>query len=77
MVHEVCKNVTIPVVGMGGIYTVEDIIEFIMAGASAVQIGTVNFTHPLAGKELVEGLLRFFEKEEINSIEEIRGIISP
>ena len=75
MVHEVCKNVSIPVVGMGGIYTVEDIVEFIMAGASAVQIGTVNFTHPLAGKELVEGLAQCFEKEGVNSIDEIRGII--
>jgi dihydroorotate dehydrogenase (NAD+) catalytic subunit len=75
MVHEVCKNVSIPVVGMGGIYTVEDIVEFIMAGASAVQTGTVNFSNPLAGKELVEGLTDYFEKEGINSIEEIRGII--
>jgi len=75
MVHEVCKNVSIPVVGMGGIYTVEDIVEFIMAGASAVQIGTVNFSHPLAGKELVEKLGNYFEQEGITSIEEIRGII--
>jgi len=75
MVHEVCKNVSIPVVGMGGIYTVEDIVEFIMAGASAVQIGTVNFTHPLAGKELVKKLWSYFEREGITSIEEIRGII--
>jgi dihydroorotate dehydrogenase (NAD+) catalytic subunit len=75
MVHEVCKNVSIPVIGMGGIYTVEDIIEFIMAGASAIQIGTVNFTHPLAGKELTESLTHYFEKEGISSIEEIRGCI--
>ena len=75
MVHEVCKNVSIPVIGMGGIYTVEDIVEFIMAGASAVQIGTVNFSNPLAGKELVEGLTKYFEKEGIKSMEEIRGII--
>jgi len=75
MVHEVCKNVKIPVIGMGGIYTVEDIVEFIMAGASAVQIGTVNFSNPLAGKELVEGLAHYFEKEKISSIDEIRGII--
>jgi len=75
MVHEVCKNVTIPVVGMGGIYTVEDIVEYIMAGAAAVQIGTVNFSNPLAGKELVVGLADYFEKEGINSIEEIKGII--
>jgi len=74
MVHEVCNNVTIPVVGMGGIYTVEDIVEFIMAGASAVQIGTVNFSHPLAGKELVDGLGAYFQKEGIASIEEIKGI---
>ena len=75
MVHEVCKNVTIPVVGMGGIYTVEDIVEFIMAGASAVQIGTVNFTHPLAGKELLKELDEYFEKEKIVCIEDIRGIV--
>jgi dihydroorotate dehydrogenase (NAD+) catalytic subunit len=75
MVHEVCKNVSIPVIGMGGIYTVEDIVEYIMAAASAVQIGTVNFSHPLAGKELVEGLSQYFEKERIGSIEEIRGVI--
>jgi dihydroorotate dehydrogenase (NAD+) catalytic subunit len=75
MVHEVCKNVSIPVVGIGGIYTVEDVVEFLMAGASAVQIGTVNFSNPFAGKELVEGLANYFEKEGIQSIEEIRGII--
>jgi dihydroorotate dehydrogenase (NAD+) catalytic subunit len=76
MVHEVCKNVRIPVVGMGGIYTVEDIVAFIMAGASAVQIGTLNFSNPLAGKELVEGLEQYFEKEGIKSVAEIRGVIS-
>jgi len=75
MVHEVCRNVSVPVVGMGGIYTVEDIVEFIMAGAAAVQIGTVNFTHPLAGKKLVEELEQYFKKEYISSIDEIRGII--
>jgi dihydroorotate dehydrogenase (NAD+) catalytic subunit len=75
MVHEVCKNVSIPVIGMGGIYTVADVVEFIMAGAAAVQIGTVNFTHPFAGKELVEGLAQYFEKEGIQTIDEIRGVV--
>ncbi|MDR0205905.1 MAG: dihydroorotate dehydrogenase [Bacteroidales bacterium] len=75
MVYEVCKNVSIPVIGIGGIYTVENIVEFIMAGASAVQIGTVNFTHTLAGKELVEGLQQYFENMEIRTIEEIKGIV--
>jgi len=75
MVHEVCKNVKIPVIGMGGIYTVEDIIEFIIAGATAIQIGTVNFSNPMAGKELVEGLEKFCIEEKIANLEEIRGII--
>lgn len=75
MVHEVCKKVKIPVIGMGGIYTVTDIIEFIMAGATAVQIGTVNFSNPLAGKELVEGLEDYLLKNNIENIEKIRGVV--
>ena len=75
MVHEVCKNVTVPVVGIGGITTVEDIVEFIMVGASAVQIGTVNFSNPLAGKELVEGLEAYCQREGLKNIMEIRGVI--
>lgn len=75
MVHEVCKNVAIPVVGLGGIYTVEDIIEFIMVGASAVQIGTVNFTHPDIAPILIKGLEDYCIQENINNIMEIRGII--
>ncbi len=75
MVHEVYKNVSVPVVGIGGICKVSDIVEFIMAGATAVQIGTVNFSNPIAGKELVEGLKQFCTEERIGSLEEIRGII--
>lgn len=75
MVHEVCKNVSIPVVGLGGIYTVEDILEFIMVGASAVQIGTVNFTHPNIAPILIKGLEEYCISENINNIMDIRGII--
>jgi len=75
MVHEVSHNVSVPVIGIGGIYTVTDIIEFIMAGAAAVQIGTVNFSNPISGVELTQQLLQFFEKEGIKSIDEIRGIV--
>lgn len=75
MVHEVCKNVKIPVVGLGGIYTVEDIIEFIMVGASAVQVGTANFTHPMIIPELISGLDEYCIKENLNNIMDIRGII--
>lgn len=74
MVHSVCKNVKVPVVGMGGIYTAEDVLEFVMAGAQAVQIGTVNFNNPLAGREILDNLARLCEKEGIADINEIRGV---
>lgn len=75
MVHEVCKNVNIPVFGMGGIASAEDAIEFIMAGATCVQIGTANFMNPKIGLEIVQGINEFMEKEGIKSLDEIRGII--
>ena len=75
MVHEVCKNVSIPVFGMGGITTAEDAIEFIMAGATCVQVGTANFMNPKVGLEIIEGINNFMEKEGIESLDEIRGII--
>jgi len=75
MVHEVSKNVAIPVIGLGGIYSVEDIIEFIMVGASAVQIGTVNFSHPTIAPSLIKGLEDYCINENINNIMEIKGII--
>lgn len=75
MVHEVCKNVSIPVFGMGGITTAEDAIEFIMAGATCVQIGTANFMNPNIGLEIIQGIEDFMKKENIKSLDEIRGII--
>lgn len=74
MVHSVCKNVKVPVVGMGGIYTAGDVLEFIMAGAQAVQIGTVNFNNPLAGREILDDLVRLCINEGIADINEIRGV---
>ena len=75
MVHEVSKVLDIPVIGLGGISTYEDAIEFIMAGATAIQIGTVNFVNPMAGKEILEGMEEFLIREGIKDINEIRGII--
>lgn len=75
MVHEVSKVLDIPVIGLGGISTYEDAIEFIMAGATAIQIGTVNFVNPMAGKEIIEGMEEFLIREGIKDINEIRGII--
>ena len=74
MVHAVCKQVHIPVMGIGGIYTATDVLEFIMAGAQVVQIGTVNFNNPLAGREILDDLVRLCEKEGITDINEIRGV---
>lgn len=75
MVYEVCQAVTIPVVGMGGIMTAEDVIEFIMAGATCVQLGTANFANPRIGQEIIEDLNRFMDENRIKSLDEIRGII--
>ncbi|MBO6080649.1 MAG: dihydroorotate dehydrogenase [Bacteroidales bacterium] len=74
MVHSVCKKVHVPVIGIGGIYTAEDILEFVMAGAAAVQIGTVNFNSPMAGREILNNLSQLCQKEGIADINEIRGI---
>lgn len=75
MVHEVSKTVNIPVIGLGGISNAEDAIEFMMAGASAIQIGTINFVNPNAGKEIIEGLESFCKKEGLKNISEIVGCI--
>ena len=75
MVHEVCKNVDIPVMGMGGITDYKDAIEFIMAGAHIIQIGTANFINPKVGIEILNDLEEFLKDNNIKSIDEIRGII--
>lgn len=75
MVHQVAKRVSIPVIGMGGITSATDIIEFIMAGATVIQVGTYNFMNLRAGSTLVEELEQFMLQENIQSLDEIRGII--
>ncbi|WP_410511058.1 dihydroorotate dehydrogenase [Paenibacillus sp. BR2-3] len=75
MVHQVAKRVTIPVIGMGGITSATDIIEFIMAGATVVQVGTYNFMNLRAGSELVDELEQFMIQENISTLDEIRGIV--
>lgn len=75
MVHQVAQRVTIPIIGMGGITSATDIIEFIMAGATVIQVGTYNFMNLRAGSTLVEELEQFMIQESISSLDEIRGII--
>ena len=75
MVHQVCKNVKVPVVGLGGITTANDVIEFIMAGATAVQVGTANFINPAITMDIINGLELYMQQEGIKSLDEIRGIV--
>ncbi|MDQ0087687.1 dihydroorotate dehydrogenase (NAD+) catalytic subunit [Paenibacillus anaericanus] len=75
MVHQVSRAVTIPVIGMGGICSAEDILEFIMVGAAAIQVGTYNFVNLRGGQQLVQDLEQLMEREKITSLDEIRGII--
>lgn len=75
MVYEVSKVVNVPIIGIGGIISFEDAIEFIMAGATAIQVGSGNFIKPDITIDIIQGIERFMEKEGIKSLEEIRGII--
>lgn len=75
MVHEVAHAVKIPVVGLGGIASTQDAIEFLMVGASAIQIGTANFINPRLGLEIINGLEDYCKKEGLKSITEIIGCI--
>lgn len=76
MVREVYKRVKIPVVGMGGISTWEDAVEMMIAGASAVQVGTASFRDPMACVKIIDGLTAYAEKSGLNSITELTGTLS-
>ena len=75
MVYQVCKCVHVPVIGLGGISTWEDAIEFIMAGATGIAIGTANFFNPTATVDVIDGIEKFMTEQNINDLSEIRGII--
>lgn len=75
MVYEVCRAVKVPVIGMGGIMTAEDAIEYIMAGAHLIQVGSATFRKPETALEIAEGIALFMEREGIKDLEEIRGAI--
>jgi dihydroorotate dehydrogenase (NAD+) catalytic subunit len=75
MVNQVFHGVKIPVIGMGGISTAADVIEMIMAGATAVQIGAANLLNPFACRDVVLALPELMDRLQINDLVEIRGII--
>lgn len=75
MVYQVCKAVHIPVIGMGGVTTTEDALEFIMAGATGIAVGTANFRNPYVMLEIIDGLQKYMEENNIEDLQEIRGIV--
>lgn len=75
MVYQVAHAVQIPIIGMGGIMTGEDAIEFILAGATAVSVGTATFHDPLASVKVVKGMEAYMQKYGIEDINELRGSV--
>jgi dihydroorotate dehydrogenase (NAD+) catalytic subunit len=73
MVNEIYKAVKIPVIGIGGIMNADDAIEFILAGASAIQVGTGNFVNPRAAVEIAEGIKKYLIANKLESIKDIVG----
>ena len=76
MVYEVSQAVSIPIIGIGGIETAEDALEFMLAGATAIQVGTANFTNPRASEEVVDGIGDYVREEKLYSIREMIGAMT-
>lgn len=76
MVYEASGAVKIPVIGMGGIMNAEDALEFIIAGASAIAVGTANFSKPTVTIDILDGLLEYMKKEGIQDINSLRGSLN-
>ena len=75
MVFDVARTVSIPVIGIGGIETAEDALEFLLAGATAVQVGTANFVNPRASEEVVEGIGQYVMQEKLDSVRSLIGAL--
>lgn len=76
MVNQVANAVKIPIIGMGGIATAEDALEFILAGASAVSVGTANFFNPNATTEIIDGIGEYMRNKNCQDINELIGIVN-
>lgn len=75
MVYQVAQAVKVPIIGMGGIATAEDALEFLMAGATAVSVGTANFFNPYATEEVVAGIEDFMHCQKVEDISELIGAV--
>lgn len=75
MVYQTAQAIEIPIIGMGGIMTAEDAIEMILAGATAISVGTANFVNPKTTMEIVDGIKKYMEKYHVNDIKELVGAV--
>lgn len=75
MVYQVANAVKIPIIGMGGITNTEDAIEMILAGATAVSVGTANFTNPMTTMEIVDGIESYMKAQNVSDIRELIGAV--
>jgi dihydroorotate dehydrogenase (NAD+) catalytic subunit len=75
MTYKVCRAVTIPVIGMGGIISTDDALQYLLAGASAVQIGTATFIDPRTARTVIEGIRQYCEKEGVRSAAELKTLM--
>ena len=76
MVNQVANAVNIPIIGMGGISTYEDAIEFILAGATGICVGTANFFNPLATEEIVAGIEAYMKRKNVEDINDLIGLVN-
>lgn len=77
LVYQVAQAVSVPIIGMGGIMCAEDAIEFMLAGASAVAVGTANFVQPDIAENIAHGMLAYLDRHKVQNIEDIVGLALP
>ena len=75
MVYEAANAVKLPIIGMGGIATAEDALEFILAGATSVSVGTANFFHPTATLDVIKGIEEYMERQKVGAVTELVGAV--
>ena len=72
MVHQTAQAVSIPVIGIGGIKSAEDALEFLLAGARAIQVGTANFVDPTATVKIIDGLMEWCVRHGVQNLDELK-----
>ena len=75
MVYQVAQSVDVPIIGMGGIMNAIDAVEFLLAGADAVSVGTATFTNPLAALEIIDGIEQYLTTMGFGGVSEIVGTV--